>query len=235
MPPWLSGIVQGRESSPTAHRDDGAWRLEEDLAPYARIWPARGAVHAGSMAPSSRACSVSRPNQRGPMRIVVSGSTGLIGRHVVTALGEEGHSVVALTRGDRSVKGAEVVSWDPRDGVPPRALEGATAVINLAGANIGAHRWSARQREAFLSSRLDTTRACVQALGGPGPTILVNARAVGFFGTTNAPGGETAPAGPLPWWSRPSPPTRWWWACPARSSPDPDRGRPGRPRTSRTP
>jgi uncharacterized protein (TIGR01777 family) len=129
------------------------------------------------------------------MRIVVSGSTGLIGRHVVTALGEEGHSVVALTRGDRSVKGAEVVSWDPRDGVPPRALEGATAVINLAGANIGAHRWSARQREAFLSSRLDTTRACVQALGGPGPTILVNASAVGFYGTTTVPVDETAPAG----------------------------------------
>jgi len=109
-------------------------------------------------------------------RVVLAGGTGLVGRHLAAALAREGVQVAVLSR-----SGAPgTASWDDL----PRALEGADAVVNLAGEGIADQRWTASRKEAILRSRVDaTTRlvAALNALPAP-PPVLVSASAVGLYG-----------------------------------------------------
>lgn len=132
------------------------------------------------------------------MRVVIVGANGLIGRALAGALVARGDAVVALTRrGVSGVAGALDMRWDPAEGPPPQAaLEGADAVVNLAGAPIGGKRWSADRKREILESRTIPTRLIVDALVGEGtPRVLVNASAVGFYGPRDDEVDETAPAG----------------------------------------
>src|SRR5690554_5938794 len=87
-----------------------------------------------------------------PMKILITGASGFIGRHLTRALVRSGHHVVALTRGDPSAlaTGAHsTVRWDPHTGLGPvhRApLEGLDAVVHLAGEPIAARRWTPAQK-----------------------------------------------------------------------------------------
>jgi NAD dependent epimerase/dehydratase family enzyme len=74
------------------------------------------------------------------MKIVISGSSGLIGTQLVAKLSNSGHEVVRLVR--RSPKAGEI-QWNPKSGtLDASALEGVDAVIHLSGAGIGDKRWS---------------------------------------------------------------------------------------------
>jgi hypothetical protein len=112
----------------------------------------------------------------------MTGSSGLIGGALLGRLRREGHHVVALVR--RSPDSGEA-HWDPALGtIDVGVLEGADAIINLAGVGIGDRRWSAARREAILTSRVSsTTLLCetVARLTTP-PPVLVNASAIGFYG-----------------------------------------------------
>lgn len=127
------------------------------------------------------------------MRVAMIGATGLIGRRVVAALVARGDDVVALTRG-RDVAGATTVVWDGAGAVPPGALEGCDAVVNLAGAPI-TRRWTDRAKREIVASRVDLTERVVEALRPGGPAVLVNASAVGFYGPGEAQVDEGAPPG----------------------------------------
>ena len=123
-------------------------------------------------------------------RVVLAGGTGLVGRHLAAALAREGVQVAVLSR-----SGAPgTASWDDL----PRALEGADAVVNLAGEGIADQRWTASRKEAILRSRVDaTTRlvAALNALPAP-PPVLVSASAVGLYGPMDGrPVDETFPPG----------------------------------------
>ena len=102
------------------------------------------------------------------MNIIVAGATGLIGTELVKALRGRGDQVLAL----------------PRYGSAPWKVEGFDAVINLAGANLSAKRWSPEFKKQILDSRVETTRALVEAIGKASrkPRVLINASAVGFYG-----------------------------------------------------
>lgn len=108
------------------------------------------------------------------MRIALSGSTGLIGTALVAELRSIGHEVVALVRGEQ---------WDPASGRAPD-LRGVDAVINLAGAGIGDHRWTPEYKRTLLSSRLDTTGLLARTIAetADGPTVFLSAAAIGFYG-----------------------------------------------------
>jgi len=116
------------------------------------------------------------------MRVVVTGSSGLIGRAVVAALGARGDVVTALVRRPPAAGEAR---WDPAGGtIDAAALEGADAVVHLAGAGIGDKRWSAARRHEIVSSRVLSTALLartVATLDQP-PTVMVSASAVGFYG-----------------------------------------------------
>lgn len=129
------------------------------------------------------------------MRIVVAGSSGLIGTALVAELRSAGHEVLRLVR--RSAAAPDERSWDPaRDRSVGDALAGADAVVNLCGAGIGDRRWTARRKAELRASRIGPTTILAQAVAAQGIPRLVNGSAVGYYGDTG-PGivDETTPAG----------------------------------------
>ena len=129
------------------------------------------------------------------VKIVVSGASGLLGRHLIALLAAQGDDVVALIRRQQDVPGARSMLWNANGTVPEEALVGAQAMVNLAGENIGSQRWTVQRRAQLINSRVDATRSCVRALGSDGPTVLVNASAVGYYGVTSNAVSEVDPPG----------------------------------------
>lgn len=126
------------------------------------------------------------------MRVLLSGSHGLIGRALADRLAAEGHQVVRLVRegsGDAiaSRPGTEV-PWNPAEGrVDDLALAGAgpyQAVVHLAGAGIADRRWTPARRQVLRDSRVLSTRVLVGALRrlDPHPDVLVSASGIDFYG-----------------------------------------------------
>ncbi len=116
-------------------------------------------------------------------RIVLAGSSGLIGSALSAYLAARGDEVVRLVR--RPARDPGELSWDPVAGrLDAVALQGAAAVVNLAGAGVGDRRWSHDYKALIRNSRIDTTRTLALAIAATGePIRLVNASAVGYYGT----------------------------------------------------
>jgi len=117
------------------------------------------------------------------MKVLVSGSTGLVGSALVPLLSSQGLSVVRLARS--SAPGSSAISWDPAAGrLDPVALEGIDAVVHLAGENVASGRWNAKRKLRILDSRVQGTRLLsetIARLERP-PKTLVCASAVGYYG-----------------------------------------------------
>ena len=124
------------------------------------------------------------------MKIVVAGGTGFIGVALVKKLIAANHQVIILTRDPVACKafstGAVATEqWDGRTaGDWSKHLEGAHAVINLAGEIIAGKRWTVKQKDLIMRSRVDATHALVSAIANAKqrPQILVSASAVGYYG-----------------------------------------------------
>jgi uncharacterized protein (TIGR01777 family) len=116
------------------------------------------------------------------MKIGITGATGLLGSALVPQLRSEGHQVIRVVRRNA---GPGDVMWDPSAGtIDQEALNGVDAVVHLAGAGIGDHRWSADYRQTILSSRVNGTSTLAGALSllpNP-PSVMVTASAVGYYG-----------------------------------------------------
>ena len=118
------------------------------------------------------------------MKVLISGSTGLIGSALGAALDGQGHEVAALVR-PATRSGRPGVAWDPEADVIDRGgLEGFDAVIHLAGENIASRRWSAAQKRRIRGSRVRGTALLANALAGleRKPSVMVCASAAGYFG-----------------------------------------------------
>ena len=133
----------------------------------------------------------------GLKRVVVAGGTGLVGRPLVRALVARGVQVTVLSRNPLALSlpdGATTHSWEDL----PALLEGADAVINLAGEGIADQRWSLTRKAAILDSRTAATARLVGALRACAhpPAALVNASAIGYYIPKGAnPVEETATSG----------------------------------------
>jgi hypothetical protein len=118
-----------------------------------------------------------------PMRVAITGASGLIGAALVERLRRDGHHVLRMVR--RSPRGDDEVRWDPaaRE-LDAAALDGVDAVVHLAGETV-AQRWTPEAKHAILSSRVDSTRMLADALARRAhpPRVLVCASAVGFYGS----------------------------------------------------
>lgn len=137
------------------------------------------------------------------MRVLVTGGTGLIGRALVADLARDGHGVIVLSRNPVSApalpSGVEVQPWDARSpaGWGP-LINGIDVIVNLAGENISAGRWTAARKTRIVQSRLEAGRALVAAVEAATrkPRAFIQASAVGYYGPRGAePLTEDAPPG----------------------------------------
>lgn len=121
---------------------------------------------------------------KAPMRIAVTGSTGLIGSNLVASLQADGHTVHRMVRDRAEVQG-DAIHWNIEERVvDTAALEGVDAVVHLAGAPIG-ERWTDEQKRAIHDSREDGTKLLAEALASldERPSVLVSGSAVGWYGS----------------------------------------------------
>lgn len=133
------------------------------------------------------------------MKIVIAGGTGFLGRPLAARLAADGHRITLLSRRTGGRSRYETVVWDGGSTAGPwrDALDGAGAVINLAGEPIDRH-WTAAHKRRVLDSRVDATRAIADAcltLPSP-PTVFISGSAVGYYGPHgDEPLTESAAAG----------------------------------------
>jgi uncharacterized protein len=125
------------------------------------------------------------------MRVVMAGSSGLLGSRLRESIAHDGHDIVRLVR--RPPRDDRERQWDPHSGFLDAAvLEGADVVVNLAGAGVEDRRWTDSYKQTLITSRTRPTSTLAQAIArlpaGWRPGLLVNASAVGFYGDT----GDTA-------------------------------------------
>jgi uncharacterized protein (TIGR01777 family) len=136
------------------------------------------------------------------MRIVVAGGTGFLGTPLTSALAHDGHEVVVLSRGSRTSPAPKVsfVPWTPNgeSGSWASVVDGAGAVVNLAGESIAGKRWSAAHKQRILDSRVHATRSLATAIRDAAnpPPVFISGSAVGYYGPLgDQPVAEDAPPG----------------------------------------
>lgn len=119
------------------------------------------------------------------MRVVVAGSSGLIGTNLVPVLRQAKHEVVRLVR--RDARAPDERGWDPNAGeLDPAVLDGADAVVNLCGAGIGDKRWTPARKEVLTDSRTRPTRLLAETVADRGVPVLVNASGSNYYGHTGS-------------------------------------------------
>ena len=131
------------------------------------------------------------------MKIVIAGGTGFLGSPLAEVYAEDGHEVRVLSRGlpagesrhdsGTGVPGVTRVGWRPDGHTGPwaAALEGADAVVNLAGEGISDARWTPERKTRLHDSRVIPTRSLVSAIASASypPQVLVSGSGVGYYGT----------------------------------------------------
>jgi uncharacterized protein len=116
-----------------------------------------------------------------PLKILVSGSSGLIGGTLVSALRAGGHDVKRLVRGQAT--SPDQISWNPAEPLSPESVSGFDAVVHLAGESI-VGRWTEAKKRRIRESRIPATQHLAAALAKaqPRPRVFVCSSAVGYYG-----------------------------------------------------
>lgn len=120
---------------------------------------------------------------REPLRVAVSGSTGLVGSALVNFLRAGGHDVERLVR--HNERYADEISWNPKTGeLDPKDLRGKQAVVHLAGEPLFGFRWDEEKKRRIRRSRVNGTRTLSETLARMQrpPKVMVCASAIGFYG-----------------------------------------------------
>ncbi len=138
------------------------------------------------------------------MKVAITGATGFVGSRLVERLQSLGHAVVVLTRNPAAArqkfpiavyKTVEILGYDADW---QSRIAGCDGVVNLAGTPIADQKWTPEYKQQILDSRLQTTANLVTAIAqaDPKPQVLVNASAIGFYGTSETGEfNELSPAG----------------------------------------
>ena len=142
------------------------------------------------------------------MKVAIAGATGFVGTRLVEQLYAQEHQLLVLTRNLAAAQkifppsafpNLEIVTYTPTtSGSWQQAIAGCDGVVNLAGASISDGRWTPESKQEILHSRQLGTQKLVEAIAQahPKPSVLVNASAIGYYGTSEtATFDETSPAG----------------------------------------
>jgi len=117
------------------------------------------------------------------MKVLITGSSGFVGSHVIAFLTEKGYECIRLVR--RAVRSPNEVFWDPLTGeINLAGIEGLYAVVHLAGEGVATGRWSNNKKERIRLSRVHGTRALTEALARcvQRPRVMFAASAIGYYG-----------------------------------------------------
>jgi uncharacterized protein (TIGR01777 family) len=124
------------------------------------------------------------------VRIVLAGATGFLGRPLTTRLVAEGHAVTLLTRRPAAGSPVHQVEWQPDGtaGAWAGVVDGADAVVNLAGAPLAPRRWTTARKRVLIESRVLSNRSLVAAIGAAKtrPRLLISASGAGYYGPCGA-------------------------------------------------
>ncbi len=130
------------------------------------------------------------------MKVAITGATGFVGSRLVERLHELGDSILVLTRNADKARrvfptsaypNLEIVAIAPKESGPwQQSVAGCDAAVNLAGAPLAEERWTPERKREIMDSRKIGTEKIVEAIGAadPKPKVLVNASAVGYYGTS---------------------------------------------------
>ncbi|OKH24982.1 TIGR01777 family oxidoreductase [Chroogloeocystis siderophila] len=130
------------------------------------------------------------------MKVAITGATGFVGSRLVERLHAQGDQVLVFTRNSTSAQrvfpkevysNVEIVAYSPREsGAWQNAIAGCDAVVNLAGESIAEGRWTPQRKQEIFQSRQLGTQRIVEAIAkaNPKPKVLVNASAIGYYGTS---------------------------------------------------
>jgi uncharacterized protein (TIGR01777 family) len=130
-------------------------------------------------------------NMEAQVRIIITGATGFIGRALAKELVGAGYEVVVLSRNPKTAKGLfedkiSAVRWDGNSSEGWKDyVNGAFAIINLAGENIAAGRWTKKRKQAILESRLNAGKAIVEAVkqAQQKPKVVIQSSGIGYYGS----------------------------------------------------
>jgi uncharacterized protein len=124
------------------------------------------------------------------MKILITGSTGLVGSALVQDLQRAGHTVCRLVRPETATEARGNaqgfdMNWNPSASELGGAAVGADAVVNLAGASVASGRWTSERKQLLLVSRVESTRALVNALSrmAARPRVFISASGIGCYGS----------------------------------------------------
>src|SRR5690554_6124862 len=173
---WCASMASSARDSP--------WRCFPSKKPFGRPWVLPIGVK--TQAWRRRICCY-------PMnkRVLITGGSGLVGRHLCQALASHGDSVHILTRVAGKADHGQVrhFTWDVESGyIDPACLEGVTHIVHLAGENIGALPWSNRRKKAIVDSRIDSISILYRQLEITPNRVkaVVAASATGYYGDRGA-------------------------------------------------
>lgn len=116
------------------------------------------------------------------MKVLISGSHGLVGSALIASLTGDGHEIVRLVRGNPST---EEIQWDPNeDHLNAEQLEGLDVVVHLAGESIAEGRWTDEKKRAIRASRVAGTTLLSESLArlSRPPSVFLSASAIGYYG-----------------------------------------------------
>ncbi|GAA1239160.1 TIGR01777 family oxidoreductase [Prauserella halophila] len=117
------------------------------------------------------------------MRILVAGSSGLLGGALVARLSTAGHDVLRLVR--RTPRAADERGWQPPAGrIDEGTFDGVDAVVNLCGAPLASGRWSDARKQHLVDSRVEPTEVLADAVARHGVPVLLNASGINVYGDT---------------------------------------------------
>ena len=133
--------------------------------------------------------------------ILITGGTGLVGMHLSRMLRDKGHEVIHLSRKENLQAEFPAYRWDiDGDFVDASALKQADHIVHLAGSSIVGKRWSARQKQGILDSRVKSIKLLAHQIQSSGASIqsFISASAIGYYGnrgdeiiTEQSPAGDS--------------------------------------------
>ncbi|AIE59139.1 TIGR01777 family oxidoreductase [Bacillus methanolicus] len=124
------------------------------------------------------------------MKITITGGTGFVGKALAADLAKKGHEIIVLTRNADRINNnnnCRFIKWLSEGDNPQKIVEGTDIIINLAGESINNGRWTAKQKMKIKNSRMHVTESILKIISqlNKKPTALINASAVGIYGTSN--------------------------------------------------